>query len=74
MYPITAELANLFANQRQVVRLTFDSVANNIVLTEENIKSGGLVIDRTCVSGDTIEFGSVIASELGVEINNASGQ
>lgn len=74
MYPITAELANLFANQRQVVRLTFDSVANNIVLTEADIKSGGFVIDRACVSGDIIELGSVIASELGVQLDNTSGQ
>ena len=74
MYPITAELAELFANQRQVVKLTFDSVADSIVLTEADIKSGGLVIDRTCVSGDTIELGSVIASELGVQLNNTSGQ
>lgn len=74
MYPITAELAELFANQRQVVKLTFDSVADNIVLTEADIKSGGLVIDRTCVSGDSIEIGSVIASELGVQLNNTSGQ
>lgn len=74
MYPISAEVAELFANQRQVVRLTFDSVADSIVLTEADIKSGGFVIDRACVSGDIIELGSVIASELGVQLDNTSGQ
>lgn len=74
MYNLTAAQRELFMNSRQVVRITFDSVADSTVLTEENIKSGGLVIDSYSMSGDTIEFGSVISSELQLTINNKNGE
>jgi hypothetical protein len=74
MFNLTAAQRELFMNSRQVVRITFDSVADSTVLTEENIKSGGLAIDSYSMSGDTIEFGSVISSELQLTINNKNGE
>lgn len=73
MYPITQEVQEIFANNRQTVDITFDSVAGDLHLTEENILSGGLSLNRYSVSGDMIEIGSVVAGEIQLTINNSDG-
>lgn len=43
-------------------------------ITEADIIQGGLKIDRCCVSGNKIEIGSAIASELSLKLQNYDGR
>lgn len=62
----------LEAKHRQVVRITVGNTG--IVLTGDNIAQGGLTLDRYCVSGNSLELGSAIASELNVKLLNFNGE
>lgn len=42
-------------------------------ILEENIASGGVKIDRTCVSGGKFEIGNAIASQLDLVLDNYDG-
>ncbi len=71
MYNISNDVLELFKkNYRQVVNITFRGKERTFVLTEADIKQGGLTIDRYCVSGSKIEIGSAIAAELKLTLDN----
>lgn len=75
MYDIYSSIVELFKNNyRQVAKLTI-TLANSTVLNlnESNIIQGGLSIDRYCVSGNSIELGSAISSELNLKLDNRDG-
>lgn len=74
-YPISKEALDLFmGSYRQVVDITFNGLAESISLTEKDITSGGLSVNRYCLSGSRIEIGSAIAAELSMTLDNADGR
>ena len=74
-YPITKEALDLFAKPyRQIVEIDFHGLDEDMRLTENDILLGGLSVNRYCVSGSRIEIGSVVASELDIELNNSDGR
>lgn len=71
MYNLTKEEIALFnSNYRQVISIKFNGLEESFELTEANILQGGLSINRYCISGDKIEIGSAISSELTLSIDN----
>lgn len=75
MYPITDEAAELFCkNYRQTAEITFYGADETFTLTEKNIVTGGLTVDRCSVSNSNIELGSAIASELSLLLDNSKGE
>lgn len=71
MYLISDETRSLLSNNyRQIVKITCNGLENTFELTESNIAQGGLSINRYCVSGDKIEIGSAVASELTLKLDN----
>lgn len=74
-YPIASETLQLFtAENRQVVNIKFYGQSEDLTITEEDILSGGLSINRYSVSGSTIELGSAIAAECTLTLDNSSGK
>lgn len=74
-YPISSTALDLFqAPYRQVVSITFDGIEESFSITEQSIPSGGMSVNRYCVSGNKIEIGSVIASELTLVLDNSDGK
>ena len=72
MYPIPGPALDLLNNNyAQGVEITFSGTEQNLTIIQDDITQGGLVISRYCVSGDKIELGSVVASELALSLNNA---
>ncbi|MCM1364662.1 MAG: hypothetical protein NC122_05100 [Faecalibacterium sp.] len=57
------------AYQNAKITVTTKS-GDTIFLTNDDIKESGLFINRTSVAGDKIELGSLIASELTLQINS----
>lgn len=75
MYPVTQEALDLLSkNYRQTVEITFYGLGETFTITEKDILIGGLVIDRTSVSGSKIEIGSAISSELSLKLQNEDGR
>lgn len=75
MYPITEEAYALFlSSSRQTAEIAFNGKAETLTLTEADILSGSLAVNRYCASGNKIEIGSAIASELTLSLNNADGR
>lgn len=75
MYPISETILTLFkSEQRQMAEIKFETADDTIIITDSDILSGGLVIDRYCVSGEKIEIGSAVAAELTLKLNNADGR
>lgn len=74
-YPISANALELFMKPyRQVVNITLDGTNDSLKITEKDIPLGGLSVNRYCTSGDKIEIGSVIASELTLTLDNTDGR
>ena len=74
-YPISQEALDLFMKPyRQIVDISFYGLSEELHLTEEDIKLGGLSINRYCVSGSRIEIGSVIAAEIELKLDNSDGR
>lgn len=74
-YPISGTALELFqTSYRQVVSITLEGTEGSLEINESNIPSGGLTINRYCVSGNRIEIGSVIASELTLVLDNTDGK
>ena len=74
-YPILKEALNLFQTPyRQVVDIVFNGTNESLKLTEADIIQGSLSVNRYCASGNKIEIGSVIASELSFTLNNSDGR
>lgn len=75
MYPIHQNVLDLFlSSTRQLARISAFGQDETFEITEKDIISGGLTIDRYCVSGNKIEVGSAIASEMTLELLNSDGQ
>lgn len=76
MYTISNEVLELFLRQyRQTAKITLtDSNGKAITITENDIMNGGMNIDRYSTSGDKLEIGTVIASELTLKLDNRDGR
>ena len=75
MYPITQEGYRLFtAPYRQIVRISFYGLGEELHLTEQDIRAKGFTLNRYCVSGNKIEIGSVVAGELKLVLDNKDGR
>lgn len=71
MYPISDEAKSLLnRNYHQIVSIRGKNGAKVFELTESDIAQGGLSINRYCVSGNKIEIGSAVASELTLKLDN----
>lgn len=72
MHSISSEALALFkehAKQTAKISVTPKS-GNSFVLTEADILTNGFKLNRSSVSGGTVELGSVIASELDLTLEN----
>ena len=75
MYSISTDtLALLNLNTKQTVVITCYGTEETITITEADIIQGSFAIDRYCVSGDKIEIGSAISSELTLTLDNHDGR
>ena len=76
MYNLTNEELALFTKgNKQVARITFEPTeGEEILITEADIINNGLSIERHSISGETLELGSAIASELSLVLNNTDGR
>lgn len=72
MYPISDKLKKLFLDgNKKCVKLTLNGVSfENDVITEADVLSDSLTVDRYCSSGNKIEVGSAIAAELTLTLVN----
>ena len=71
MYPISDEAKSLLnRNYHQIVSIRGKNGTKIFELTESDIAQGGLSINRYCVSGNKIEIGSAVASELTLKLDN----
>ncbi len=74
-YPITQDILNIFTKPyRQIADIKFYGLSADFNITEKDIKSDGLSINRYRVSGEKIEIGSVIAAELELKLDNTDGR
>ena len=75
MYGLTStQISALRAEHKEDISIIVTpTVGSTITLTNANIIQGGFSVDRYCVSGDSIEIGSAIASEATVKIDNREG-
>ncbi len=66
------------AHQYPTVNITVypddEDKRNTVTVQESDIVQGGMIIDRSCVSGNAMELGSTVASELTLKIDNTSGK
>lgn len=76
MYPISDTLKQLFLNgNKKCCKLTLNNATTvDCVITEADILSDSLTIDRYCSSGNKIEVGSAIAAELTLTLLNNDGK
>lgn len=72
MRPISGQVIELFkAHKKQTAKISVTTKSgNSFVLTEADILTNGFKLNRSSVSGETVELGSVIASELELVLNN----
>lgn len=74
-YPITSDTLNLFKqNYRQVATIYVQGVDDQLTLSEQDILSGGLSINRYSSSGENVALGTAIAAEAAVQLENADGR
>ena len=75
MYPISEELRELFQSEnRQIALITMQTQNETVTITDSDIISDSLSVDRYCVSGNKIEIGSAVASEIKFKLNNEDGK
>ncbi len=75
MYNTDENTKRLFLDGcRQSAVISFHGAAEDIELSESDIISGGLTVNRYCTSGERLEIGSAIAAELTLVLNNAEGK
>ena len=73
-YPISSSLKALFAsNSRQVLKIPTQTTGSTVLITGANIKQGGFSINRYSASSNALEIGSVIAAEMTLTLDNATG-
>lgn len=78
-YALTENMKALYlSKQRQTVNINVElkdgSDADDFVITEADILSGSFSIDRYCATGENLEIGSAVASEVKFDIDNSSGK
>lgn len=75
MYSIPQEAQRLFRESyRQVLEIKMTGTQMTIPITEQDVVSGGMSINRYCLSGNRIEVGSAIAAELTLKLDNVDGR
>lgn len=78
MHPISNEALALFHDREthhvQMAEITCETVNDTIVITDEDIRSGGLSINRYCSVGGSIGIGSAVAAELMLSLDNSDGK
>lgn len=75
MYPISNEAKKLLnENYRQTTQITFYGQDRTFNLSEKDIMTGGLTVDRYSVSSSKIELGSACAAEIALTLDNREGQ
>ena len=74
-YPISNDVLQLFkSGALQKVQMTVNAQNSTYTLTNADLKENTLIIDRATVSGQAIEIGSTIASELSFVLDNYDGR
>lgn len=74
-YPVTRDVFELFTKPyRQTAEITFNGVSESILLTEKNLRQGGLTYTKSAVSGSRIEIGSAICAEVSLVLDNRDGR
>ena len=75
-YPILTDVLDKFVNHaRQYIKIdVYPTTGDDFTITQDDIPSGGLKINRYSVSGSTIEIGSAIAAELDLTLYNTNGE
>lgn len=75
MYTVPQEANRLFRESyRQVLEIKMTGTQMSMPITEQDVVSGGMCINRYCFSGNRIEIGSAIAAELTLQLDNADGR
>lgn len=76
MYSVTSTVANLFkTNSVQQLSVAVSPVTgSSFTLTSADILSNGLSINRYTASGDAIQIGTCVASELTMRLENGDGR
>ena len=76
MYPISDALRTRFENgERKCARITLNNATiADLIITEADIVSDSLSIDRYCATGNKIEIGSAVSAELSLVLNNNDGK
>ena len=75
MYTLTDKERALFDREiPQTVKIHYEDANGDQYLTESDIIQGTFSIDRACVSGNSFEFGTMIASELSLTLDNSDGR
>ena len=76
MYPISDALRTRFEKgERKCARITLNNASiADLIITEADIVTDSLSIDRYCATGDKIEIGSAVSAELSLVLNNADGK
>ena len=76
MYPISNSLRTRFENgERKCARITLNNASvADLIITEADIVSDSLSIDRYCATGNKIEIGSAVSAELSLVLNNNDGK
>lgn len=76
MYPISDALRARFeAGERKSAKVTLNNAdVVDLLITEADIVSDTLSIDRYCTTGSKIEVGSAVSAELSLVLNNSNGK
>lgn len=76
MYSVTSTVANLFKTNsvQQILINVTPVIGSTFNLTSADILSNGLTINRYTASGDAIQFGSCVASEMTLRLENGDGR
>lgn len=74
-YPFTENEYNSWqAMKAQHVTITLYTGDDTVSISDSDIVSGSFEIHRACVSGDKIEIGAVVASEITFTLDNSDGK
>lgn len=76
MYPVSSTVASLFKTQSlQHLSIVVNPVSgDSFELTSADILANGLTINRYSANGESIQFGSCVAAELNLRVENYDGR
>ena len=69
-----ASVITLYAEDRPVYAYSPGGVSYQLTITDADVIAGGFNIDRYVINGEKIEFGTAIARELTLALNNDDGK